>query len=138
MQTTDNPKNVVVKSAPVLIKVFSVLLVFGIVLGALRVWALSSIEGYEHIKFEFAVVLIMHVILLYGIFKRKPWTRITASVYCFLMAGFVLFSADIRNPSTYVVFIRDIPFAIYFLISKKAKVFFQAQKTPSEIALSED
>ena len=124
MRNSDDDNVRELMPTPFWIRVFFALLILGIILGALRAWSLGSIEGYEFMYIEYVFSLFMNLVLLYGIFKRKSWTRLLAFLVCLVMAAYVLIDFSISSPATYVALFRDIPFAAYFLFSKKAKGYF--------------
>jgi hypothetical protein len=111
-------------SIPFWIRVFTALLIMGIISGALRAWALGPIKGHESIYIEYAIAFILNSVLLYGISTRKSWVRLLTVVVCLIMAVLVLVDLPVTSPATYVAIIRDLPFAAYFLFSKKAKWYF--------------
>lgn len=119
-------------SIPFWIRLFAVTLILGIIGGALRVFSLGSIDGYEFIYFEYVFSLIMNLVLLYGIFTRKSGTRLLAVMVCLVTAAIVFGELPINSPATYIALFRDIPFAAYFLFSKKAKEYFSKNVSTAE------
>ncbi len=54
--------SVAVSTTPFWIRVFTVLLILGLILGAFRSWALGSIEGYESMYIEYAALKLCRIL----------------------------------------------------------------------------
>ncbi len=125
MSTTDSKKKNT--DMPVLVNIFITLLVIGVILTVLRVWSLSSIQGFEYVYYELAYVIIVNIPLCYGIIKRKSWARTFAIAACLISVLIAFYNFTSNNPSVYIALLRDFPYALYFIFSEKVKIYFNYQ-----------
>ena len=133
MNTTDSTKKEII-DMPVFVSIFTTLLVIGVIITALRVWSLSSIQGFGYVYYELANVIIVNIPLCYGIIKRKSWARKFAIATCLISVIISLYNIASNNPSVYIAFLRDFPYAFYFIFSKKVKLYFNYQSAENALA----